>query len=38
VVVGDARQFLPELTKQFPKVEVIPVAKLDLNQAKLVRP
>lgn len=38
VVVGDGRQFLPELKKEFPQVEVIPVAKLDLNQAKLVRP
>jgi zinc protease len=38
VVVGDGRQFLPELKKEFPNVEVIPVDKLDLNRASLVKP
>jgi len=38
VIVGDARQFLAKLKSQFPKVEVIPVDKLDLNQAGLVKP
>jgi len=35
IVVGDAKQFLPDLKKQFPQVEVIPVAELDLNSASL---
>jgi len=38
LIVGDGRQFLPELRKQFPNVEVIPVDKLDLNTAGLVKP
>jgi zinc protease len=38
IIVGDGRQFLPELKKQFPNVEVIPVDKLDLNTARLVKP
>jgi zinc protease len=38
VIVGDARQFLPELRKRFPIVEVIPVDKLDLNRAGLIKP
>ena len=38
IVVGDARQFLPKLKSRFPNVEVIPVDKLDLNQAGLVKP
>jgi zinc protease len=38
IVVGDGRQFLPELKKRFPNTEVIPVDKLDLNQAGLVKP
>jgi len=37
IVVGDARKFLPDLKKQFPQVEVIPVAELDLNSATLRR-
>ncbi len=37
IVVGDAKQFLPALQKQFPQVEVIPVAELDLNSATLRR-
>jgi zinc protease len=35
IVVGDAKEFLPDLKKQFPDVEVIPVAELDLNSASL---
>ena len=38
VIVGDGRQFLADLKKEFPNVEVIPVDKLDLNSAKLVKP
>jgi zinc protease len=37
IIVGDARQFLPELKKRFPNTELIPVDKLDLNQAGLVK-
>lgn len=35
IVVGNAKDFLPELQKQFPNVEVIPVAELDLNTSLL---
>src|SRR5437016_4253389 len=35
IVVGDAKQFLPNLQKQFPQVEVIPASELDLNGASL---
>jgi zinc protease len=35
IIVGDAKKFLPELQKKFQNVEVIPVAELDLNSAKL---
>jgi zinc protease len=35
IVVGDAQKFLPDLKKQFPQVEVIPAAELDLNSASL---
>jgi zinc protease len=38
IVVGDSAKFLPDLKKQFPQVEVIPVADLDLNNASLRRP
>ncbi|HET7873014.1 MAG TPA: pitrilysin family protein, partial [Terriglobales bacterium] len=38
VIVGDARQFLPELKKHFPQTQVIPINKLDLNKAALVKP
>ncbi|MEJ0089116.1 MAG: pitrilysin family protein [Limisphaerales bacterium] len=38
IIVGDGRQFLLELKKRFPNVEVIPVDKLDLNKAGLVKP
>jgi zinc protease len=37
IVVGDAKKFLPDLEKQFPQVEVIPLAELDLNSANLRR-
>jgi len=37
IVVGDARKFLADLKKQFPDVEVIPIAELDLNSASLRR-
>jgi len=35
IVVGDAKKFLPALQKEFPQVEVIPAAELDLNSASL---
>lgn len=35
VIVGDAKKFLTDLRKQFPNVEVIPEATLDLNNASL---
>ncbi|MCU1267587.1 MAG: peptidase protein [Acidobacteria bacterium] len=35
VVVGNAKEFLPQLKKQFKGVEVIPIAELDLNSAGL---
>jgi len=35
IVVGNAKEFLPALQKQFPNVEVIPIAELDLNTALL---
>ena len=38
VIVGNAKEFLPELQKQYPNVEVIPVAELDLNSASLRKP
>jgi zinc protease len=37
VIVGDGRQFLAELKKSFPNTEVIPVDKLDLNKAALIK-
>ena len=37
IIVGDGRQFLTELKKQFPNVEVIPVDKLDLNKTGLIK-
>jgi len=37
IIVGDGRQFLPELKKRFPNTEVIPLDKLDLNKADLVK-
>jgi len=38
VIVGDGRQFLTELKKRFPNAEVIPVDKLELNKAGLLKP
>ena len=38
IIVGDGRQFLPELKKRFPKTQVIPLDKLDLNKASLLKP
>jgi zinc protease len=35
IIVGDAKEFLPELQKQFKDIEVIPIAELDLNNAGL---
>jgi len=35
IVVGNAKLFLPDLQKQFPQVEVIPIDQLDLNSASL---
>jgi len=35
IIVGDAKKFLPELQKQYPNVEVIPVGDLNLNRAEL---
>ena len=31
VIVGNAKEFLPALKKQYPQVEVIPIAEMDLN-------
>jgi len=38
IIVGDGRQFLAALKKEFPNTEVVPVDKLDLNKASLVKP
>jgi len=35
IIVGNAKDFLEPLKKQFPQVEVIPFAELDLNSASL---
>ncbi|MEP6570688.1 MAG: pitrilysin family protein [Acidobacteriota bacterium] len=35
VIVGNAKEFLPELRQKYPQVEVIPMAELDLNSALL---
>jgi zinc protease len=37
VIVGDAKQFIADLRKQFQNVEVIPESELDLNSATLRR-
>lgn len=37
VIVGDGKVFLPALRQKFPNVEVIPVAQLDLNRARLMK-
>jgi zinc protease len=38
IIVGDGRQFLPELKHRFPNAQIIPIDKLELNKAVLVRP
>jgi len=38
IIVGDGRQFMQELKNKLPKAEVIPIDKLDLNKAGLVKP
>jgi zinc protease len=35
VIVGNAKEFLPELRQKYSQVEVIPMAELDLNTALL---
>lgn len=35
VIVGNAKEFLEELRRKYPQVEVIPMAELDLNTALL---
>ena len=35
IIVGNAKDFVEPLRKQFPNVEVIPFAELDLNNASL---
>ena len=35
VIVGNAKEFLPQLRQKYPQVEVIPMAELDLNSALL---
>ena len=35
VIVGNAKEFLPELRPKYPQVEVIPIAELDLDTALL---
>ena len=35
IIVGNAKEFLPELRQKYPQVEVIPMAELDLNSALL---
>ncbi|MDQ3755397.1 MAG: insulinase family protein [Acidobacteriota bacterium] len=37
IIVGNAKEFLPELKKLYADVEVIPVGELDLNSATLRR-
>lgn len=37
VIVGNAKEFLEDLRRKFPQVEVIPVTDLDLNGASLRR-
>jgi zinc protease len=38
VIVGDAKEFLDALRKEFGQVDVIPAAQLDLNTGRLRRP
>ena len=35
IIVGDSRQFLSALQKEFQDIEVIPIAQLDLNKSSL---
>jgi zinc protease len=35
IIVGNAKEFLPELQKQFKVIDVIPIAELDLNSPTL---
>jgi len=35
VIVGNAKEFLPDLRKKYPQLEVIPISELDLNTALL---
>jgi zinc protease len=35
IVVGNAKEFLPEMQKRFKDIEVIPMSELDLNSASL---
>ncbi|HEX5706233.1 MAG TPA: hypothetical protein VFX96_02985, partial [Pyrinomonadaceae bacterium] len=38
IIVGNAKDFIEALRKQFPNVEVIPATELDLNSAGLRKP
>ena len=35
VIVGNGKEFLPELRKKYPQLEEIPMAQLDLNTGLL---
>ena len=35
IIVGNAKEFLPELKRKYPQVEVIQMEQLDLNSALL---
>lgn len=35
IIVGDSKAFMPELSKQYSEIEIIPVAELDLNSGSL---
>lgn len=37
IIVGNAKAFLPELSKQYKEIEVIPLGELDLNSGQLRR-
>jgi zinc protease len=38
IVVGDAKQFLPQLKAAHPNLEVIPASQLDLDSPSLRQP
>ena len=38
IIVGNAKQFIDALRKQFPNAEVIPVSELDLDSPTLRKP